>query len=333
MDIDEADHLRTRSLMILRNLYSDVRRPYEANLGNVHFETARTGTSTMSRETVFQRAQAKMISILETALEEERTFPSSPKAQSAPVLQAGAAPMADEQAQRSGPPRAFVLMPFAEDFDWLYEEIRAAGEDADVLVERADDIFAAGIIIDQVRTRIRQADIIIAVCAGRNANVFYELGMSEAFHRPILVGETSADLPFDVQHFRAQFYGGPDGVTGFRERLVRSMKETLGDRAVASPPGSAQGPNSERESARLRAGLDDLLQEIDESESDAINKLDEDLASRGVLESGMRSQGQARIRKEHRRQRDGAIRDWQRAVEGLGLPTPEPPTTSNSEPS
>lgn len=232
-DIDRADHLRTRALMILRNLYSDVRRPYEANLANIHFNASLS-------ETGFSRAQAKVISILETALEEEKTFPLSREAQSAPVPQVGAVPVVEEETQRPGLPKAFVLMPFAEEFDWLYEEIRAAGEAANVLVERADDIFAAGIIIDQVRTRIRQADIVIAVCTGRNANVFYELGMSEAFHRPILVGETSADLPFDVQHFRAQFYGGAGGAADLQERLVRSMEETLGDPAVASPPSSAQ---------------------------------------------------------------------------------------------
>jgi len=315
--------------MILDNLYSDVRKPYAATLMNVRFDTARgRREAAQGAGVAFQRARDQMISILETALEEEKTFPLSPKTQPAPVTRAGAVPSADQQAPRSGLPKAFVLMPFAEEFNWLYDELRAAGEDADIQVERADDIFAAGIIIDQVRARIRQADIVIAVCTGRNANVFYELGMSEAFHRPILIGETSEDLPFDVQHFRAQFYGGQEGVANLRERLVRSMKETLGDRVVASSPTSPQGPNPERENARLRANLDDLLQEIIESEDTAMNRLDEDLASRGVLQSGMRVQGQARIREEHRRRRNRAIRDWQRAVEGLGLPTPEPPSAS-----
>lgn len=42
----------------------------------------------------------------------------------------------------------------------------------------------------------------------------------------------------------------------------------------------------------------------------------------------MRGQGQARIREVHRRRRDGAIRDGQRDVESLGLPTPEPPPSA-----
>lgn len=121
--------------------------------------------------------------------------------------------------------RAFLLMPFDPDLEWLRDEIAAAGESVDVEVSRADDIFAPGIIIDQVKAAILSADVVIAVCTGRNANVFYELGIAEHRHEPILVAESNDDLPFDVQHFRAQFYG--QDRANLRARIAASIKEAI----------------------------------------------------------------------------------------------------------
>ncbi|MHB8376255.1 MAG: hypothetical protein ACYDEB_04795 [Dehalococcoidia bacterium] len=103
--------------------------------------------------------------------------------------------------------KAFLLMPFKLELGWLHEIIVAAGKDVGVEVERADDIFSPGIIIDQVKQRIERADALVAVCTDRNANVFYELGIAEARHKPVLVAADAADLPFDIHHFRAHFYG------------------------------------------------------------------------------------------------------------------------------
>ncbi len=126
--------------------------------------------------------------------------------------------------------RAFLMMPFDPQLDWLREEIALAGQDASVQVERADDIFAAGVIIEQVKDRIAQADAVIAVCTRKNANVFYELGIAEHIHQPILIAERPEDLPFDVQHFRAHFYGGESGSDGrqtLRRRISKALRETI----------------------------------------------------------------------------------------------------------
>lgn len=139
-------------------------------------------------------------------------------------------------------PCAFLMMPFDPQLDWLRELIALAGQDAGVEVERADDIFAAGVIIDQVKDRIRQADAVIAVCTGKNANVFYELGISEHIHQPILIAERSEDLPFDVHHFRGHFYGGEsefDREDTLRSRVSRALQETLETRpSTTSPHGN-----------------------------------------------------------------------------------------------
>jgi len=130
-------------------------------------------------------------------------------------------------------PKAFLLMPFASEFDWLRDVIVSAGDDAGVDVERADDIFAPGVIIDQVRQAIERASAVLAVCTDRNPNVFYELGIAESLHRPILIAAHPDDLPFDVQHFRAQCYGRDDGSperSTFRERVGAALIAVLDDR-------------------------------------------------------------------------------------------------------
>jgi hypothetical protein len=43
------------------------------------------------------------------------------------------------------------MMPFLPELDWLHQEIVAAGCDVKARVWRADDIFEAGIIIEQIR--------------------------------------------------------------------------------------------------------------------------------------------------------------------------------------
>lgn len=129
--------------------------------------------------------------------------------------------------------RIFLMMPFLADLDWLHAEIVSAGADVSARVWRADDIFEAGIIIEQIRNRMFGADAVVAVCTGRNANVFYELGLTDQVHRPILVASEAKDLPFDVTHFRAQLYGSersPERQT-FRNRLARAIQDTITERA------------------------------------------------------------------------------------------------------
>lgn len=158
--------------------------------------------------------------------------------------------------EAAGEPVAFLVMPFNPEFEWLRDEIMGAGADVGVKVERADDIFRAGIVIDQVKERIRSVDAVVGVCTGRNPNVFYELGIAEEAHRPILVAETSDDLPFDIQHFRAQFYGASSGQSRetLRQRIASALRETIDERrgaVVASqPPAKPQLTGYVRQASR-----------------------------------------------------------------------------------
>jgi hypothetical protein len=139
-------------------------------------------------------------------------------------------------------PVAFLLTPFSPEaaggerpkvYRQVQAAICAAAQQAGVELRRADSIFRGGVIIDQVRDAIRQADVVIAVCTGKNANVFYELGLAEAFdHIPILVAPNARHLPFDKAHCRCHMYGlKGQNLDDLAARLARAIEETLAARA------------------------------------------------------------------------------------------------------
>jgi hypothetical protein len=146
----------------------------------------------------------------------------------------------------SEPPRkpvAFLLTPFSPEAAGgerrsVYREaqaaIAAAAAAAGLELRRADSIFKAGVIVEQIRDEIARADLVIAVCTGRNANVFYELGMAEALgHTPILVAASARHLPFDKAHCRCHMYGTKrENTKNLARRLERAIRETLADVAA-----------------------------------------------------------------------------------------------------
>jgi hypothetical protein len=117
-------------------------------------------------------------------------------------------------------------MPFDESLDWLHKLIVEAGEDVNVLVERADDVFRAGIVVEHIKESIRLADAIVAVCTRQNPNVFFELGIADQWHWPIILAEQKGDLPFDIQHYRAVIYGDWDQLL-LRRALAAALDATL----------------------------------------------------------------------------------------------------------
>jgi hypothetical protein len=130
--------------------------------------------------------------------------------------------------------RGFLIMPFDAQFNWLRDDIIAAGRGVDVAIERADDIFAPGVVLEQVLDAIDQAAVIVGICTGRNANVFFELGYAWRSHSPVLVAESTADLPFDVAHYRTVIYGTPTPALD-RKELRTKLARTI-DAAMAARP-------------------------------------------------------------------------------------------------
>lgn len=102
----------------------------------------------------------------------------------------------------------FVLLPFANEFFTVYEEVvKPTLMDLGCIVEHADEVQTVDSIIDIVLTRIAKSDFLIADTTGKNPNVFYEIGYAHALGKKvILLAQNAKELPFDVRHWRHIIY-------------------------------------------------------------------------------------------------------------------------------
>lgn len=104
--------------------------------------------------------------------------------------------------------KAFVLMPFAEEFSDVYryliaESLTSAGYD----VMRADDILSQNNILSDIVSGIISSDLIIADLTGSNPNVYYELGIAHTLNKNvILLTQDISELPFDLRSYRVISY-------------------------------------------------------------------------------------------------------------------------------
>lgn len=129
----------------------------------------------------------------------------------------------------------FVLMPFdkpearEKPFMRVYKVIRSTVRKAGLKCKRADEIFGVKPIVQDIWEAINKAALIIADLTGRNANVFYEAGLSHALPKKvILLAQTMDDVPFDVRHIRIIVYKNSDsGRRNLNKELYKTMKSAL----------------------------------------------------------------------------------------------------------
>lgn len=125
----------------------------------------------------------------------------------------------------------FVIMPFGSWFDNYYSEIfKPAIINAGLIPKRADDIYRPSTIVQDIWNYTRKAKIVLADLTGKNANVFYELGLAHALAKPaILITNSMDDVPFDLRALRVIEYNKNDCNWGnvLKEKIERSIKETL----------------------------------------------------------------------------------------------------------
>jgi len=102
----------------------------------------------------------------------------------------------------------FVLMPFGSWFDRYFSEIYVpAIKDAGFEPIRADGLFSAGSVMEQIWEQIRRSKVLLADLTGKNPNVFYELGLAHALKKPVVfVSGDLEDVPFDLRHLRVVIY-------------------------------------------------------------------------------------------------------------------------------
>lgn len=122
-----------------------------------------------------------------------------------------------------------VMMPFHPRFDHVYEAINRVCQSLGQQCRRADNIWNRDAVIDDIAELIDTSDIIICDCSGKNANVFYELGIAHTLGRKtILITQNEEDIPFDVRHRRfLPYLGNEQGVAELENGLTNRLKTLM----------------------------------------------------------------------------------------------------------
>lgn len=131
-------------------------------------------------------------------------------------------------------PFCFVIMPFLPELNYFYLYVRDHLERRHgVRCERADANVLTIPILDKITASVRAADFVVADCTGRNANVFYELGIAHTLEKPVVLitKDEISQAPSDVRHFEFIKYGLGDH-RSFLERLDNAVANVLADRYV-----------------------------------------------------------------------------------------------------
>lgn len=121
----------------------------------------------------------------------------------------------------------FVVMPFDSLFKIQYERvIRPAIEELGLKCVRGDEIYSKPNVMADIWKCLRRTRLVIAELTGRNANVFYEIGLAHAIGKPIiLLTRNENDVPFDLKALRYWYYDVNDPFWG--KNLRSSIKQMI----------------------------------------------------------------------------------------------------------
>lgn len=120
--------------------------------------------------------------------------------------------------------KAFVIMPFAERFDDIFQiGIKATAKEKDIDAYRLDEeLFDEG-MLDKIYSEIENCDFVIADLSDKNPNVFYELGYAHAIGKLyILTTQSAENIPFDLKHKRHIVYG--TSIVHLQEQLAKNFE-------------------------------------------------------------------------------------------------------------
>jgi hypothetical protein len=149
-------------------------------------------------------------------------------------------------------------------------------------VERADTTLNLRAIMQDVVRGLQEAALVIADLTGRNANVFYELGLAHVMDRPtLLLAQSTNDIPFDLKAYRTVIYSVEFGdsstiETGSEAELSSILGAAIKGELVFSNPYkdySAEVPSAPDAEAPTEGVLDAMARFISEDAPAATDAL------------------------------------------------------------
>lgn len=135
----------------------------------------------------------------------------------------------------------FVMMPFGDWFNTYYQEIYIpAIREAGFEPLRGDELFSTGSVVEQIWEQLTKATVLLADLTGKNANVFYELGLAHAARKPVVFTAANIDdVPFDLRHLRVIIYDIRE--PRWAEKLIKEIADYLKN-AKSDPEKSIPQP-------------------------------------------------------------------------------------------
>lgn len=133
----------------------------------------------------------------------------------------------------------FVIMPISDvdgyepgHFDRVYNYIiKPACEKAGFAAKRADLTGKTNFIVIDILKQIVNSDMAICDLSSRNSNVFFELGLRQAFNlKTVLIKDIKTPRSFDIAGLRCMDYDENlrvDKVEGVVEQLSKALKDTM----------------------------------------------------------------------------------------------------------
>lgn len=103
----------------------------------------------------------------------------------------------------------FVVIPFKSEFEFFFLYLQKHLQDTYGLkVERGDQKVLTIPLLQKISDQICKADVIIADITGKNANVFYEIGLAHAYEKPVifLTQDPPETAPVDIRQFEFIHY-------------------------------------------------------------------------------------------------------------------------------
>lgn len=119
-----------------------------------------------------------------------------------------------------------VMMPFGSAFAPVYSAIKSAcASTGRFYAQRADDIWEATTVIQDVFSLIYRSHAVVCDYTGRNPNVFYEAGIAHTLGKIVIpLTQNGPDVPFDVSHHRYLTYlANGEGLAALEVNLGRHL--------------------------------------------------------------------------------------------------------------
>lgn len=133
----------------------------------------------------------------------------------------------------------FVIMPISDvdgyeagHFNRVYDYIiKPACEKAGFSPKRADMTVQSNYIVVDILKQIINSDMAICDLSSRNSNVFFELGLRQAFNlKTVLIKDEKTPRSFDISGLRCIDYGETlrvDKVNAIVEQIANALAETM----------------------------------------------------------------------------------------------------------